>query len=562
MKKDRQDGEVGEQVIADDPNEPYVTFFFPLPEPLSLPAKLAFRELVHVSAFGMGWLDHAQDREIGERRHRDLTNTWVTTSSVILHHVKVDFAAAFGMDAMVTAVRVGLSGVDEDYSPVSSGLEGDRTVAEIALPLFVTLTRLNVALPSTGRSESFDATVLAAEHVRELFDVALDRVRRLQSAYHVIEHEPLTLLTAELLPPIISYLVRTPEEISTKSPTDVHTFELIQGLNYLTRKPDISDERVTKVINAGQQISESPLSAYLELDREAAISLMRAGNKRNCVVMAATSAEVILNLALLLMQWEEGMTPEQSAKSWKDGLVRRVKVEYGNRIGGSWDTAGTGAIGAWDKHVANVRHRVVHAGYDPTAAEAERAIAVSRELVTFIGDRLSHGGNLNKYPRAATLLVGTEGLKRRGRLTRAVQDLQSTPSEANWSSTFGFWHRAYSRLMLDVGNPRRPSLDRARILAVCSEGPRVQWIAHDVETGLAAVVVVEETEGFTRTREGVDEVAAKHAASAAASNRISIAVAREGIGRIELLEDWVEEYHLVPLVGVMFDWSNFTAPVD
>ncbi|MFD7655060.1 hypothetical protein ACFV4N_13875 [Actinosynnema sp. NPDC059797] len=551
-------------VLLDDVDELYVTFFLKLPEPISVPSEQAFPARARAGAFDIGWLRNRVVKVLGEeaKDHQDFTNTYVTTSSMILHHVKVDAATVLGLDASIMAAAAGIAGSNSTSDPRSKELTADCTVAEIALPVEVTRVLNSGMFSDDWNTESLEnAEEWTHEQVKPLLNLAIDAVREFQSAYHSVQREPLTLLTAQTLPPLIPYVVRTPTQIARKQVVEMRFFPLFAGMNYVTRKGDLSSDQVSRIFDYGNHLQGTPISTYLDLDREAGIALIRLGNTRSSVVMAAAAAEVILNLSLLMMLWEEGKTPEDVAKNWSDGLAGRVKSEYGCRLGGSWDQADSGTIGDWSRHVAGVRHRVVHAGYLPSYGEAEKAIDVSRELLTYIGDSLSRGKSLNKYPRTAIMLIGSEGLQRRGRYTNRIKRLQKDVAEPPWAPTFGLWHKAYVRLMGDKVTPRVSDLNRAGVLAVYHEGKPTQFIAHDEVTGQAVEVHIDgSTEEFSSMMMNVENRLAEHAASPYAYNSISIKMAKEPIDNITLVGDWLEEYRLMPLRGVMVNWSNFTAP--
>jgi hypothetical protein len=334
-----------------------------------------------------------------------------------------------------------------------------------------------------------------------------------------------------------------------------------RGFNSITRGDDFTEDQQHWLFNAARQVGVNPLAEYLDLDREASVALYRHGNTRVAAIMAAAASEVMLDRTLLLLQWEEKLTPEESVESWRDALKSRVEKDFNVRIGGSWDTTADGPVGRWSQKVADVRHRAVHGGYRPTREEAEEAIRVSRELVTYIGDRITAQENFRKYRRSAMLLLGNEGLISRERYTRAARDMQNDPNESWWPLTFGSWYKAWVRLRSDSYSKRVSSLQGASLLAVYIPGEPPKYVAHDGRTGQAALVSLPASEASERIRSMVAEEFSKHAASGAAENAISIGFEGGVFDGVELIGPWVEEYHFLPLRGVMVDRSDFTVPI-
>jgi hypothetical protein len=557
MVNDDVDGEL----MVFDPEEPIITFFFKLLEPMAVPEYTVFPERIHASALPMGWLEKsANPEDLPERRN--MVNVWVSGSSSIVHHVKIGLAASMGLDAVIRAALVGIKGPGEHKSAtMPDDLAADCTVIEIALPVWVNLTLRQRQIDTNGNAlaDVRDAGSISVDDIDALFDMAIDRVRHLQMAYHAIENGPVTLITAEVLPPLVPYLVRRQAQIEAKEDVELNLYESKRAFNAITRPRLLSNEQISAIYDASSSVSHNPLATYLDLDREAFVALRRSGNTRVSVVMAAAAAEVILDRTLLLLQWEEGKTPESAASGWRDALKTRVELDFSARIGGSWDLTADKPVGRWARKVAAVRNRVVHGGYLPSREEAEEAIEVARELVTFICDRLASEANLKKYTRSAVLLAGNDGLEKRGRRTKAVKMLQNDPTEPQWAPTFGLWFKAFSRLRSDSLAPRASSLKNAKLLAVYFPSDWPKYVAHDDLTGQAVEVEVPASVDLGKSREVVNQIFTEHAQSENFDNPISAMINGGIVDGIRIIGNWVEEYHLVPLRGVMVDWSNFTA---
>lgn len=548
--------------------EPLVTFFLPLPEPLALPT-VALPELRKVDAgllhalegttHGRPWADNAQVP--GEGVSRNLIRAHVKTASAIFHQVDIDLIAESGVDvAFDVASRAQPQGEDSlPQAALRDEREGGgavRTVAEVCVPLQV-LTAVAAAenhaeLAALPTMDDVDDVLLTAALQR-----CVEYVRSIQEGYHAVTRRPVTLLTDALLPPFVPYLLRTPAMIARGERVAIATHLVHANIAHLVREDELSDEQIAGMFSAVSR--GEVLMSYLDLHRQGSVAFHRHGNTREAVVMMASAAEVLLNIVLCMMLWEEGATPEAASRSWPEGLVTRVKNCYWPRIGGQWNLSGNGPVGHWARSVADLRHRTVHAGYLPTADEARSSIEGVEGLLTFLGDRIVYGSNLRKYPRTASQLLGTDGLSRRDRLPRWLRELQADTSEPVWHETFGRWYHAFTRCRGDNANPRASELGRGTYFLVMTGPADRHWVASDPVTRQAALVEVVLEEGV------VDPLDAIKTAKGVEGGRdmgfpISIGMESSGVASARLLEPWVEEYHLLPHNGVMVDQTDFAAP--
>lgn len=551
-------------------SEPIATFFLRLPEALAIPSQTPLRELLKIGPRlhhileghdPDGGADKSERSENGNGQvPKNLVRAHVMTSSIVLHQVKVDLAAVLGLDATLEALKLGVPSVSEEdvtEERAASQIEGPCTVAEVAIPLQV--------LAAVRASESFSETfVLPDPHnldeslLSEAFDAAVRQVRHVQSMYHAITRAPITLLTPELLPPFVPYVIRTPKQIAEREVVEVSLMLANVSAVGGWEPPELDEERMDALFRAGNR-GETMLT-YLDLHRQASVALYLQGNTRESVVMIAAAAEAILNIVLCHMQWEEGMTPEASVRSRPDGLLTRVKSMFSPRLGGRWDPTSDGPVGRWAREVAGIRNRVVHTGYTPTREEGQRSMTVVEELLAYIGDRLAYGAKLRKYPRTASEVFHKTGLQRRGRFPRWLQELQDDPDEPLWHATFGAWYSTHSRLLADRESPRRSCETDAEVLAIFDSANDFQWVLHDISTHQAATAAV--VLG-SETPDPITAFANLLTFGEGGRNPrypISVQYERGGEMTVERSGPWVEEYHLLPLHGAMVDVSDFMAP--
>ncbi|WP_157074961.1 hypothetical protein [Janibacter limosus] len=545
-------------------NEPVATFFLHLPEVIAWPEGSSVRDLVKIGPRLHRNLE-SDAREVAHPHDdegvRDLINAYVLASSILLHQIPVDLAVASGLDATMAAVKMGVPTTLKDINdrPADDSTRdmvpsGYVTIAEVAIPL-----QVRAAIMAADRLE--EGFVLPGpEDARALIEPALDAavavVAKFQADYHSVTRQPLTILTRELLPSLVPYVLRAFSEIPGGEATEVCLFLVNGTISRISEVPELAPEKVEAVHVASGQ--NQAVRAYLDLHRQGAVALQR-GNYREAAVMFSTASEALLNIVLCHMRWEEGLTPEESAADWPDGLVTRVKTQFSKRLGGDWNVSGRGAVGAWARDVAAVRHRVVHAGYLPSRSEAERSMVALEELLTFLGDRLVYGRNLREYPRTASELLTEGGLRRRDRYPNWLEKMQMDPTEPLWHKCFGEWYSVHLRLLADKDRPRISDESRSELLCVYLSAEDYRWILRDPVTLQAAEVHAvipspadDPVATFRKLRElpGGDDP----------NYPISIGCERvEGV-EVSRFGPWVEQYHLCPMFGVMWDGSDFDVP--
>jgi hypothetical protein len=187
-------------------------------------------------------------------------------------------------------------------------------------------------------------------------------------------------------------------------------------------------------------VAGDPFMAYAERRLEAEIEVRTNGRPGESVVQTGIAAEVLLGAILGLAMWEEHgrseLTIERAAEVLSMPLATRVKTQYSKRFGGKW-FLDTDPVQRWQTDIANVRHRVVHAGFQPEKHQAYGALDALQALERFVGDRLA--AKWKVYPRTTWLFLGTSGFKRRGnnKLRQAEE----------WANTEGMkpvdWIREY-----------------------------------------------------------------------------------------------------------------------
>jgi hypothetical protein len=185
---------------------------------------------------------------------------------------------------------------------------------------------------------------------------------------------------------------------------------------------DAGRREVNDFLRAGRR--GHPFLTYHRLVRRARRS-RESGDYAATAVMAAASGEVLLNLVLRGLLVEDG-TPDQIPILFdgaRGGFTARLRREYAGRLGRRWDLDDpTNEVGHWFAGTFNLRHRVVHAGHEPTAGEAGEAIHGAEVLEAFVIARMVDKRFV--YPKTTLSLIGEAGLARRrvmsGRLATVI----------------------------------------------------------------------------------------------------------------------------------------------
>lgn len=470
--------------------------------------------------------------------------------------------------------EMGIGAVSVAECVVNLRIVGD--LPELSSPVAPSETRTSSVLtedydvaeePTLWQWEVFDGgespNVELVEHrLRMALHVALADLRSIQRGVHVMRRAPTAISTLERLPFSVPVVLRLARDVGD---SEGQTKEIL-----LITRPDagplpqfapelIPDDEMQAFNKSRQRAEIGPLAAHADVYREAHIALDRLGDYRLAVLLFGIAAESLFDELLLLLMWEEGITPEQAAKDWVDGLQARLRTQLAGRIGGPWDLTGRNPIAAWAQHVASPRNRVAHAAYQPEMAEAHRSFEGVNTLVSHLCDRLASPEVRRRYPRTALMVAGEQGLQRRNSYTAKLRTLENDRSEVPWAETFHRWHEAWRRTRQDLtARPRVFDGAHAELLAVRHPDRSLIWVLHDRTLHLAVEAEVDEGDlesGFT---DQLHTLADRHESDGSQASAISFAIEQPLNATVRPDATWAEEYHLVPLTEVMIDRSDLT----
>jgi hypothetical protein len=407
-------------------------------------------------------------------------------------------------------------------------------------------------------------TELVERRMRNALEIALTELRSIQRAVQALRRTPTVIAALERLPFVVPVVLRLAGDIGDETkPPLVVLLATHPNIEPLLPPDPLTDDDMHELNKARRRVDGGAFAAHLDVHREAHIALDRLGDHRLAALLFGIAAESLFDELILHLMWEEGLTPEHVAQNWIDGLDTRVRQELPARLGGPWDVTRRNPIGVWAQDVASLRHRVAHAAYTPTEEEARRSFDSVNALVTHLCDRLASAEVLNNYSRTALALAGVAGLRRRNAYTKRIRDLENDPSEVSWTETFYRWREAWRRTRQDrTAQPRAPDETGAWLLAVRHHDRSLLWIRHDRAQHLAIDVDVNENDLPPGFIERVHTIADVQQHQNGDPLPISIAIEQVISTTYRPGALWTEDYHHVPMTGVMVDGSDYRQPIE
>lgn len=213
-----------------------------------------------------------------------------------------------------------------------------------------------------------------------------------------------------------------------------------------------SDENETVVdqtMGHWRRCLEARMPGALARERfvEASRLLNRDGEYGAAIVAVCTGVEILCDALLSATLWEAHFCdpstdgPAAAALLFGDETpLSRAAKQLWPVLGGDWNSPRS----AWQQFqvgASALRNRVVHAGYSPSRAEAQRGMDQVDALQEFLIGRVAE--KANTYPRMTYLFVGVDGLTRRNRYRGQIKKFleQDAPQEDWYIESFGGWHQ-------------------------------------------------------------------------------------------------------------------------
>lgn len=172
------------------------------------------------------------------------------------------------------------------------------------------------------------------------------------------------------------------------------------------------------------------------------------GQYREALTLLWTGTEVLCDAVLSGLLWEEHWIDENRPDAarcaqvhFRDrNAVQRAKKVTARLLKGDWSSKRS----PWTiacQTTYRLRNEVVHLGYQPARVEAEAGRKAADDFHGFLLDRLA--ANAHRFPRTAALIVGIDGMNRRGcgggQFGRFLD--QEAESESRWLEAWGVWHK-------------------------------------------------------------------------------------------------------------------------
>jgi len=318
---------------------------------------------------------------------------------------------------------------------------------------------------------------------------SLDALYSLQVAYSYSANDPIPILTAETIQPVVMMqlskfdLDGTLIELEDLRPVIPH---IMISRKHQTLTRSSSTDFSTETAGALRAVSGRRIfSRHIELVAESAELIYAQGKSSLGLMAAAQSCEYLLDSILFFLMWWDGLTPKDGAsqfESTNNQIASRVKELYGSRLGHRW-TPASGVLLRWKNDVARARNRVIHGGSEATLGEAEDALQTARDLRSFVADICALPDNLLKYPPLHALLVGDEMLPDNwAAMTEAeFYEFPGYPAER-----FRAWVAlAQGELSLSI----EASTDRAQVLiSQMKGGSGFEWFLFDADAHKVVLV--------------------------------------------------------------------------
>lgn len=282
---------------------------------------------------------------------------------------------------------------------------------------------------------------------------SLDALDRIIRSIRVTTMNPMEVPTRQSLPSLVLVLAIDPEkdqdsQVQLPSPWFLEGAKPPAGI-----QDELNDEELDEAqYRSALHSAGSRAHTFRDSAVEARTALQIRGDTSSAVVWANLAVEAFLDQVLALLVWEEGTRPRQAAPVFEFGLRSRVKRQYHQRLGGNW-TFDTGPMAVWGGSggLAELRGRVVHAGYRPSSEEARNAIQSIFKIQDFVSRRIRE--NRNDYPRTTMQMVGRQTLESEGLMVGSYAAIidEIADAEPSWAREVTQWHTYVDRVLINDG---------------------------------------------------------------------------------------------------------------
>lgn len=387
--------------------------------------------------FALGIPHHSTFMIIGDE---DLTSvgdrTWLVTEE---GPELPDFGTQVGVSIRVWRPRktdIFMESLVQDMTRVVDTLIGNENPRDVILPdeeIAGTVLEASTVLYLEEAGEDVSAAISRA------FDRSIDSIGLLLRALRISLNDPRILPVGRMsILPSVPYIVRFGDALEERH-TGLFVVHFGESMPSL-RGDDMSPENLKGALERIRRAKNSfPTFATEDAYARARRSFFVESDYAAATVFAYTAIEIFCNGLLSLVAWESGLPRSEVAQWLKDqGFETRMRSRFHGFLGGNWDFKSSSSPIHLLDEVADIRHRYLHAGVEPTFSDADMALEAYVEVTEFAKDRLA----IKKYnfPRTTALIMGEPGLRRKDAWTRRYQKLLETiVSEDDWLKSFSTW---------------------------------------------------------------------------------------------------------------------------
>lgn len=253
--------------------------------------------------------------------------------------------------------------------------------------------------------------VMPGEDEKVLYARAHQELQSVIKALKLISRSHAPLFAIERAWPLYYVLRATGEE-------SLQVINLAVVTHTLLDKPPVSPRMMPIVPHLVMAIDTGdPLTLFDDLALGAEAAAETAGNYVDAVLRAATACEVLIKHVSWVLTWEGSLADvdpcpgaelrdhvlfrTKPSALWGGVLVKRIKCNQDSKNPES-------PLGSWSHRVARTRNKIMHRGYLPGEDDARWVVAATRDLYTYLAERLS--AQSSTYPLAGMVMTGGIGL--------------------------------------------------------------------------------------------------------------------------------------------------------
>ena len=390
--------------------------------------------------------------------------------------------------------------------------------------------------------------------ISDAFDLGMEVVDRLLTSYSLVTKDPLRIPRRESLPAMIPMFTRRVVGEDQGFPGREGTF-LVSASSLRSSLLPAVDAAAWET--AAHYFSQGgfEFASYVKTRLAGFRALDRDGDYRAAVLAFATACEILLDDLLKHLLWHEAVRPEAAATIFADprsGTVSRSQAQLSARLKGDWNVSGEGAFAVWQRDVATLRHRVIHAGHNPSRDEALACRESATALENFVIDKLS--GVRNRYPLTIIATIGRPGMESRGIYSKGFQvKLAKWSGVAPAAKLFERWRSALADERLRLLGENAWDLASAEVHVVRRRDGSIEWWAIDRKSGFACEIADRSTELREGVRQPLTDLLA-HLDATGLDQDVSIKI--EDVTGGSPVGGWSLIYRSLPTNELMYDGSD------